>query len=156
MKKGLLVFVCSLMLGACAGFGVREPLNVTIAEFTPVEIGILEQRYAVKVRLLNPNDSEVSFDGVVFELEINGKLFAKGVSDKGGAVPRFGEALIDLRVVSGIQDILRQIGEFQKGDRTGFTYRIKGRLHLAGGFGSVPFDTTGEFAFPTGAPKSGS
>ena len=66
------------------------------------------------------------------------------------------KALIDLRVVSGIQDILRQIGEFQKGDRTGFTYRIKGRLHLAGGFGSIPFDTTGEFAFPTGAPKSGS
>ena len=42
MKKGLLVFVCALMLNACAGFGVREPLNVTIAEFTPVEIGVLE------------------------------------------------------------------------------------------------------------------
>ena len=78
------------------------------------------------------------------------------MSDKGGTVPRFGEALIDLQVVSGIQNILRQVGEFQKGDKTGFTYRIKGRLHLAGGIGSVPFDTTGEFTFPTGSPKSGS
>jgi hypothetical protein len=51
MKRGLLVLVCALVLIACAGFGVREPLNVTIAEFTPVEIGVLEQRYAAKVRL---------------------------------------------------------------------------------------------------------
>lgn len=93
---------------------------------------------------------------MAFGLEINGKAFAKGVSGKGGTVPRFGEALIDLQVVSGIQNILLQVGEFQKGDKTGFTYRIKGRLHLTGGIGSVPFDTTGEFIFPTGAPKSGS
>jgi LEA14-like dessication related protein len=156
MKNGLLVLGCALMLNACVGLGIREPLNVTIAQFTPIEIGILEQRYAVKVRLLNPNDSEVSFDGVAFDLEINGKLFAKGVSDKGATVPRFGEALIDLQVVSGIQNILKQIREFQKGDRVGFTYRIKGQLHLAGGFGSIPFDSTGEFSFPTGAPKPGS
>jgi hypothetical protein len=53
MKKGLLVRVCALVLGTCAGFGVHEPLNVTIAECTPVETGVLEQRYAVKVRLRN-------------------------------------------------------------------------------------------------------
>jgi LEA14-like dessication related protein len=156
MKKGLLVFVCALMLGACAGLLIREPLNVTIAEFKPVEIGVLEQRYAVKVRLLNPNDTDVAFDGAVFDVEINGKPFATGVSDKGGTVPRFGEALIDLQVVSGLQNILRQINELQKGDRTSVTYRIKGRLHLAGGIGTVPFDTTGEFAFPIGGGKSGS
>jgi len=151
-----MLLICACLLGACVGFGVREPLSVTIAEFTPIEIGILEQRYAVKVRILNPNDTEVSFDGVAFEMEINGKLFAKGVTDKGVTVPRFGEALVDVHVVSGIQNILRQIREYQKGDRTGFSYRIKGRLHLAGGFGSIPFDTTGEFSFPTGALKSGS
>ena len=156
MKKGLMLLACACMFSACASLLVREPLNVTIAEFTPVEIGVLEQRYEVKVRLLNPNDSEVSFDGVVFDLEINGKPFAKGVSDKGGTVPRFGEALIDLRVVSGLQNILRQVNELTKGDRTSVTYRIKGRLHLAGGIGSVPFDTTGEIAFPTGGSKSGS
>ena len=156
MKKGFMLLACACMLSACASLLVREPLNVTIADFKPIEIGVLEQRYEVKVRLLNPNDSEVSFDGVVFDLEINGKPFAKGVSDKGGTVPRFGEALIDLQVVSGLQNILRQVNELTKGDRTSVTYRIKGRLHLAGGIGSVPFDTTGEIAFPTSGSKSGS
>ncbi len=147
---------CACMLSACASLWVHEPLNVTIAEFKPVEIGLLEQRYEVKVRLLNPNDSAVSFDGVAFDLEVNGKPFAKGVSDKGGTVPRFGEAVIDLQLVSGLQNILRQVNDLAKGDRTSVTYRIKGRLHLAGGIGSIPFESTGEFAFPPGDGRSGS
>jgi LEA14-like dessication related protein len=149
-----ILLTCLLGLSACAGLGVREPLNVTIADITPLEMNLLEQRYAVKVRLLNPNDVEFAFDGVVFDLEINDKPFAKGVSDHGGVVPRFGEAVIDIQVVSGIQSILRQIAELQKGDRTGFTYRVKGRLHTTGGL-SIPFDTKGEFAFPLGGEKSG-
>jgi LEA14-like dessication related protein len=156
MHMRAVILACLLGLSACAGWGVREPLNVTIADITPLEMSVLEQRYAVKVRLLNPNDAEIAFDGVVFDLEINDKPFAKGVSSQGGVLPRFGEAVIEMQVVSGLQNILRQIAELQKGDRAGFTYRIKGRLHSTGGLGSIPFDTKGEFAFPTGGGKSGS
>lgn len=146
-RKGIVAAFC-VLLAACAGFQPREPLNVTIAQITPVEVGLLEQRYLVKARVLNPNDGEVSFDGVVFDLEINGKPFAKGVSDKGGTVPRFGEALIEIQVVSGIQNAMRQIREIQKNPRPGFTYRVKGSLHVAGGYLSIPFDTSGEFFLP--------
>lgn len=149
------ILACLFGLSACAGWGVREPLSVTIADISPLEMSVLEQRYAVKVRLLNPNDAEIAFDGLVFDLEINGKPFAKGVSNQGGAVPRFGEAVIEVQVVSGLQNILRQIAELQKGERAGFTYQIKGRLHPTGGLGSIPFDTKGEFAFPAGSGKSG-
>lgn len=156
MKRGWVLLALALALSACAGWPPREPLGVTIAEFTPLEMSVLEQRYAVKVRLLNPNDTEIAFDGVAFDLEINGQPFAKGVSNQGGVVPRFGEALIDLQVVSGLQHILRQIVELQKGERTGFTYRIKGSLHSPGLLGSMPFSTTGELAFPLGGGKPGS
>jgi len=149
------ILACLLGLSACAGWGVREPLNVTIADITPLDMTVLEQRYAVKVRLLNPNNAEIAFDGVVFDLEINDKPFAKGVSSQGG-VPRFGEAVIEMQVVSGLQNILRQIPELQKGDRAGFTYRVKGRLHSTGGLGSIPFNKSGEFAFPTAGGKPGS
>jgi len=63
--------------------------------------------------------------------------------------------VIEMQVVSGLQNILRQTAQLQKGDRAGFTYRVKGRLHSTGGLGSIPFDTKGEFAFPTGGGKSG-
>ncbi len=154
MHLRAIVLGCLFGLSACAAWAIREPLNVTIADITPLDINLLEQRYAVKVRLLNPNDAEVAFDGVVFDLEINGKPFAKGVSDRGGAVPRFGEAVIDMQVVSGLQNFLRQIPDLQKANRTGFSYRVKGRLHSRGGF-SIPFDTKGEFALPSSDDKSG-
>jgi LEA14-like dessication related protein len=156
MKRGILILVCALLASACAVWGPREPLNVTIADLKPLEIGVLEQRYAMKVRLLNPNDTEIAFDGVVFDLQINDMSFAKGVSDQRSVIPRFGEALIEVQVVSGLQNILRQVNDLLKGDRTAVTYRIKGRLHLDGGIGSVPFDSRGEFVFPAGAGKTGS
>ncbi|HSB69004.1 MAG TPA: LEA type 2 family protein [Candidatus Methylomirabilis sp.] len=155
MKRALVVLACALMLGACAAWKVREPLGVTIADITPLEMTLLEQRYAVKVRLLNPNDVELRFDGVVFDLEINGKPFAKGVSNQGGVVPRFGEALIDLQVVSGLQHLLRQIDQLGKGERAAFKYRISGRLHSLGALGSIPFNTSGEFSLPTSSSKPG-
>jgi LEA14-like dessication related protein len=156
MKRGCIVLACALALSACAVLGVREPLNVTIADLKPIEVGVLEQRYAMKVRLLNPNDTEIAFDGVVFDLEINGKSFAKGVGNQSSVIPRFGEALIDVQVVSGLQNILQQINELMTGDRTSLTYRIKGRLYFSGSFGFTSFDTSGEIALPKGGGKPGS
>ncbi len=153
MHLRAIVLGCLFVLSACAAWAIREPLNVTIVDITPLDMSLLEQRYAVKVRLLNPNDVEIAFDGVVFDLDINDKPFAKGVSDRGGTIPRFGEAVIDIRVVTGLQNILRQIVDLQKEDRTGFSYHIKGRLHSTGGL-SIPFDTKGQFALPSGDDKS--
>lgn len=153
MKQAWIVTACVLTLGACALVGLREPLSVTIADLKPIEIGVLEQRYAMKVRLLNPNDAEIAFNGVVFDLEINGVPFAKGVTDQASVVPRFGEALIDVQLVSGLQNILRQINELIKGERTNLSYRIKGRLHHTGAFGFVNFDSSGEIALPTANAK---
>jgi LEA14-like dessication related protein len=156
MIKGFLLCLCAISLGACAAFGLREPLSVTIADLKPIEVNVLEQRYAMKIRLLNPNDVEISFDGAVFDLEINGIPFAKGVSAQQSVIPRFGEAVIDVQVVSGLQNILRQINELLKGDRTSLTYRIKGRLHSPGSFGFTSFDSSGEIELPKGSGKSGS
>ncbi len=155
MRWGWVPLVCAVWLSACASWWYGEPLGVTIADFTPVEMTLLEQRYAITVRLMNPNDTDIAFDGVAFDLEINGKPFAKGVSNRAGVIPRFGEALVDLRVVSGLQQILGQISQIQKGDQAGFTYRIRGRIHSGSLFGSVPFTATGEFALPAGTGKSG-
>lgn len=154
MKRRLLALLCATLLNGCAALSMPEPLNVTIADLRPIEVGVLEQRYALKVRLLNPNDTEISFDGVVFDLEINGIPFAKGVSDQRSVIPRFGEALIDVQAVSGLQNILRQINELLKGERTSLTYRIKGRLH-GGGFGFTRFDSSGEIAIPARIGESG-
>jgi len=153
MKRAVLMVTCALAFSACALVGVREPLSVTIADLKPIEIGVLEQQYAMKVRVLNPNDTQIAFDGVVFDLEVNGVPFAKGVTDQASVIPRFGEALIEVRLVSGLQNVLRQINELSKGERTSLSYRITGRLYHAGGFGFVSFDSSGEIRLPAASAK---
>jgi len=155
VKKGLLSLMYAISLNACAALGTQEPVGVTIADLKPIEVGVLEQRYALKVRLLNPAAVNLAFDGVVFDLEINDTPFAMGVRNQSGVLPRFGEVLIDLQAVSGLQNILLQINELLKGERTSLTYRIKGRLH---GFGAgfTRFDSHSEIALPASRGKPGS
>ena len=42
----------------------------------------------------NPNPSQIDFTGAYVKLDVLGKTFASGVSDAGGTVPAFGEAIV--------------------------------------------------------------
>ena len=102
----------------------------------------------VKLRVQNPNDAPVEYNGVALEMTVQGKSFATGVSDAGGTVPRFGEAIITVPVtISAFQmlgqafDMLRSVGGGK------ITYEMKGKLN-GSGFNSTHFRTQGEFSLP--------
>ena len=58
----------------------------------------LELRFLIKLRVQNPNDSPIEYDGISIELDVNGKTLASGVSGERGTVPRFGEAIVTVPV----------------------------------------------------------
>jgi len=144
---GLLAFAL-LVLSACASLGVREPLRVNVAALEPLPSEGLEARFALKLRVQNPNDVEIEFDGVALDLELAGRDFASGVSGERGRVPRYGEALITVPVTVPLTAIVRQIlGVANEGPGEKLNYRLRG--HLGGtGFGRIPFDSSGELNLP--------
>ena len=87
-----------LALQACAIFQARDPLQVTVLGVEPLESQGLELRMLVKLRVQNPNDVPIDYNGVPLEMNVQGKTFATGVSDASGSVPRFGEAVITVPV----------------------------------------------------------
>jgi LEA14-like dessication related protein len=140
-KRLLLV----LLLAGCAGLSHRmEPLDVTLSDIVPGEVGVLEQQYLLKLRVQNPNDVDIPVTGLAYQIELNDKPFAKGVSNQSVTVPRFGEVVLDVTAVSNITNVLQQIMQLQQGAPDAFRYRIKGRLASSGG-SSIPFDQAGEF-----------
>jgi LEA14-like dessication related protein len=141
-----------LFLGGCAGFMPRPP-SVTLAGMQVIEANLFEQRFAFQLRIQNPNDMEIPITGLNFEVELNGQSFAKGVSDKPVTVPRLGEAILEVKAVSSLAGLLRQIDEALRGNRDGVTYRIRGRL-FTGAFGNFDFDEGGRLEMP--APRPGS
>jgi LEA14-like dessication related protein len=147
-KPIILVFLmASLVLGGCAGLFLKAP-SVTLADIKIIDVGLLEQRFAFKLRIQNPNDREIAVTGLSFVVEINEKPFAKGVSNKPVTIPRLEEQILEVTAVSSLFGILGQVKEFLSGEKKTLTYRVKGRL-LTDSFGDLDFDESGKLELPT-------
>jgi len=137
---GVLVFT---LLAGCATTPKMEPLDVTLSDITPGQMGILEQQFQVKLRVQNPNNFDVPLDGVACQIELNDKAFAKGVGQQSVTVPKFGEAVLDVNAVSSLSGVLAQLSQLTQGGPDKLRYRVKGKLYRTDGT-SIPFDQLGE------------
>jgi hypothetical protein len=88
----------SAALAGCAGLGVREPVNVSVVGMEPLPGQGMEGRFLVKLRVQNPNDRPIDYDGVSLELDLRGSRLATGFSDERWTVPRFGETFVQVPV----------------------------------------------------------
>ena len=147
MRRGLVILSIAL-LSACAGLGgLSQKPEVSVAGLKLVQVGVFEQRFALKLRVQNPNDVELRINGLSVEVELNGQPFITGLSDKGVTVPRFGEAVLEVMATSTLGSALKQLRELQKGGRERIDYRIVGRLNLSG-IGTVPFERRRDLQMP--------
>lgn len=139
---GLIAVV--LALGACSSlFGLRDPLRVDLVGLEPVTGQGMEARFAVKLRVQNPNEEAIDYNGVALDLAVNGQPLASGVSDASGQIPRFGEKVISVPISISAFSAFRQAWGLSGGPpRQGMPYEINGKL--AGGlFGTVRFNDKG-------------
>ncbi len=133
----------------------QDPLQVTVAGIEPLQGEGMEVRLLVKLRVQNPNDSPVEFNGASLNLDVMGRRFASGVSDQSGTVPRFGETIVAVPVTVSVLRMARQVlGMLDGKPVTRITYAMSGKLNGASMFGTQRFNTTGEFDLPQGAPNA--
>ncbi len=151
---GLAVAMLGLTaLGGCAGLqlGMKKP-EVTVANIRLLDGNLLEQRFLLTLRVMNPNTSEIAIEGLTFKVDLNGQPFAKGVGNQPVVIPRLGEAMVDVTATTGLGGLLRQFKAFKGREKV--DYRISGRL-VTGSFGGIDFDQTGEVELPKGLGEAG-
>jgi LEA14-like dessication related protein len=141
LRPVALTALLALALAGCAG--LREPLKVSLAGVDRLEGAGMEARFMARMRVQNPNDAPIAYDGVAVDVELNGRSLASGVSDAKGEVARFGESVVEVPVTVPGATIVRQVIGFIVGDRDKLIYRVRGFFNT-GTFGRVPFDSTGE------------
>jgi hypothetical protein len=147
-----LLFLAMLAAG-CASLPRHDPLQVTVAGIEPLAGEGMEVRLLVKLRVQNPNDTPVDFDGVSLVLDVMGKNFASGVSDQSGTVPRFGEAIVAVPVTVSVLRMARQVlGVLDGKPVDKVTYALSGKLNGAGFFGTQRFTSRGEFTLTPDSP----
>lgn len=161
MKRGVFgrpffqLFVALIIcvgFAGCAGLSPEiEAPTVTIADLGIDRVGLFEQQINLKLRIQNPNATELKVDGIAFDFEINDQLFAQGVSNRAVIVPRYGSEFMTVGAVSNLGAVIKQFGALARAEQPGFKYRIKGTLSLHGS--RMPFDRSGEFYLGGVVPK---
>nr|WP_233829961.1 LEA type 2 family protein [Paraburkholderia sp. ZP32-5] len=139
----------ALALSGCAGLFGGDSLRVSVAGIEPLSGAGLEMRFNLKLRVQNPNDTAVSFNGISLDLELNGKPFASGVSDQSGTVPRFGETVIAVPLTvpafAAVRQALALPGAAQSGQ---IPYILRGKLAGVGLSGTTRFIDQGTLSLP--------
>lgn len=143
----VLMALSVLFVAGCAGVatGGLEPPEVSLVNITPTdEMTLFEQRYDVSLRIQNPNNQSLPVSGLRYNLALNGKDFARGVSHDDVDVPALGDAITHVMVSSGPLDWLNQINQMQSHPDLRPSYKVSGTIYL-GGYGarSLPFEKSG-------------
>lgn len=144
----LFVFA-ALLSGGCAGLKHSEPVDVIMVGVDPLQGQGLELRMLVKLRIQNPNDLPLDFNGVSIRMDVQGKPFATGVSDAVGSVPRFGETIVSVPVSISMIRIARQTMSVINNEYRGkLEYEMNGKL-TGPSHNYVRFSSKGEFSLPS-------
>lgn len=145
-RVGRVVLVALLLALAagCANLQSLEPPEVRLVSLRPVEATLMEQRFDVGLRVLNPNNRDIAVEGLDFELDINGSRMARGVSAEAFTLPRLGETVATIQVTTSTLSIIRRTMALSGSDS--LEYRVRGRIHLGGLAGTLSFDQTGQIS----------
>lgn len=147
---GLTLCLILLSLSACALFPNRDPLHINVVGIEPLQSQDLEVRFAIKLRVQNPNDTAIDYNGVALDLEVNGRPLAAGVADQQGSIPRFSETVLTVPVSVSAFSVLRQtlgLSQTQTQSLNNLPYVLRGKL--AGGlFGTMRFVDRGTLDLP--------
>jgi len=148
ITRTILLLCSTVILTACATFGgYQETPRVSLVSIQPLEMGLLEQRYGLQLRIQNPNDNEIPVKGLSYSIEINGHEFAYGVSRQPVSIPAFSEALLDVEVVSNLLNVMQQVQKMSGETGNSLHYRLRGKISLEKSLAQLPFNVEGKLTW---------
>lgn len=151
----LLIFLFALGFAACTGLPFNAvPPTVGVAGVDIKRIGLFEQRFDVGLRVANPNDFDLTIEALEFELELNGRPFARSLSRTGMLIPAASTAVMQIEAVTQSKNLIRQFKTLPPEIlRDGVPYRIKGRFKTGRSSRWLPFDHAGIYGGDEQKPK---
>jgi LEA14-like dessication related protein len=95
----LLPLVLAVTLSGCSLLAPKfNRPEVTVVSVEMRSGNLLQQNFAVKLNIQNPNDRALPVSGVHVELNVGGDQIASGISDRAFVVPAFGESQFDMTI----------------------------------------------------------
>jgi len=141
MNRCLLLIISAflILLSGCATLSGGNGPNVQVVGIEALPSEGLEVRFALKLRVQNPNENALAYDGMSVSLDLDGRGLANGVSDVAGEIPRFSDVVLTVPVsisaFSVVRQLLARVGstEGEGAANQPIAYSLKGKLGASGG-----------------------
>ena len=155
MSFRLFVVSVLLVLAGCSGLPPKAVLpKFSVSGIEITSLGLLEQQFDVGLRLTNTNEFDLRVEAMEFDLEVNGREFAKGMSHAGMLVPAGSSAEVRVAAITQSKNLLEQFLTLSpEALKQGLPYRIKGRVKIDKLFGWMPFEYQGVVGGEEKKPK---
>lgn len=128
-RRLLLFSATTMLLGSCTGLptAMQTPY-VELSSFRMLPAEGLSPRFAIGIRVVNPNPVGLPLRGMSYEVDIEGHRLLTGVAGDLKTVPAYGESLIE--IVAGINLLggLRLFNDLladRKRDSVGYSLRAR-------------------------------
>lgn len=147
MLKILSAVLLAATLAACSGLpsNALAP-KVSVAEVNIKSLGLFEQRFDVSLRVNNPNDFDIKIEALDFDLEVNGRAFAKGLARTTMLIPAMSSERLHVEAVTQSKNLLQQIKTLPpEALKDGVPYRVQGRVKTDKSSKWLPFDHSGVY-----------
>jgi LEA14-like dessication related protein len=137
------------MLGL-AGCSLMAPKfnrpNVSVESIEMRGGNFLQQTFAVKLNIQNPNDRALPVNGLHAELNVGGEQVASGVSDRAFVVPPFGESQFDMTIKANMALAVLKLANGMNQHADSVDYDLSGAASIDLPFlRDLPFHQTGSF-----------
>jgi LEA14-like dessication related protein len=154
--------VALFTLSSCAGLMTdSDALRVNLSSLQVMEVRLLEQRFHADIRIQNRTREPLDVEGFSFDLDLNGKKFASGVSNQHVTITELSDALLSVNLTSTLFGLIRQMQAFQNMEGKPFRYAFSGVLYTKNSPFGIAFSDEGEIDLkpeqseeqsPSGAP----
>jgi LEA14-like dessication related protein len=120
--------------------------NVTVISIEMRSGNLLQQSFAVKLNIQNPNDRALPVRGLHTELSVGGEQIASGVSDRAIIIPAFGESEFDMTITANLALALLKLNDKANQHADSIDYDLTGAASIDLPFlRNLPFHQSGSF-----------
>ena len=124
--------------------GVKPP-RVSVSDFTISDIARDEVRFLLTLEAENPNDFDLPFTDLRFELDLLGRPFASGnARQRKTVLERNATRPLPVEFTVPTSRLLAFVRELSLIELTALSYRLKGSAQWGDGVFTIPFERRGE------------
>ena len=141
----LLTALLCLPQGCATKYSQLEDPKLNLVGFKLVDAQLLEQRYELTFRLINPNAVTLPVTGIYYEVELEGNAFATGVNASPIDIPAYGETRVMVEMSTTLLQSIRSLAAIAEAKPNHLSFNLKGHLNVnLPMVGKIPFSETGQ------------